>query len=70
MAGFQLLCRTEGIIPALESAHAISHAAKMAREMPKEAILVVNLSGRGDKDVEQVQRILGAARRAEEGGQS
>jgi tryptophan synthase beta chain len=60
MEGFQILCRTEGIIPALESAHAVAHASKIAREFPPEAILVVNLSGRGDKDVEQVQRILGA----------
>jgi tryptophan synthase beta chain len=60
MEGFQLLCRTEGIIPALESAHAVFHAAKVAREMAPESILIVNLSGRGDKDVEQVERILGA----------
>jgi tryptophan synthase beta chain len=60
MEGFKLLCRTEGIIPALESAHAVSHAARIAGQMPKESILVVNLSGRGDKDVEQVQRILEA----------
>lgn len=59
MEAFQLLCRTEGIIPALESAHAVSHAAKVAPSMPKDSILIVNLSGRGDKDVEQVQRILG-----------
>jgi tryptophan synthase beta chain len=59
MEGFQLLCRTEGIIPALESAHAVYHAARIAPEMAKESLLVVNLSGRGDKDVEQVQRILG-----------
>ena len=62
MEAFQLLCRTEGIIPALESAHAVAHAVKLARELPKEAIVVVNLSGRGDKDVEQVQRILGEGR--------
>src|SRR2546423_226920 len=43
------LCRKEGIIPALESAHALAHAAKLARSLPKEAILLVNLSGRGDK---------------------
>jgi tryptophan synthase beta chain len=61
LEGFQLLCRTEGIIPALESAHAVAHAARMVREMPKESLVIVNLSGRGDKDVEQVQRILGAA---------
>ena len=61
MEAFQLLCRTEGIIPALESAHAVWQAAQMAPAMPKESLLVVNLSGRGDKDVEQVQRILGAS---------
>jgi len=59
LEGFQLLCRTEGIIPALESAHAVSHAARVAAELPREAIVIVNLSGRGDKDVEQVQQILG-----------
>ncbi len=59
LEAFQLLCRTEGIIPALESAHALAHAVKMAKEMPKDAIVVVNLSGRGDKDVETVARILG-----------
>jgi tryptophan synthase beta chain len=58
MEGFKLLCRTEGIIPALESAHAIAHGAKVAAEMSADKIIIINLSGRGDKDVEQVQRIL------------
>ncbi|WP_027356814.1 tryptophan synthase subunit beta [Desulfofundulus thermocisternus] len=58
LEAFQLLCRTEGIIPALESAHALAQAVKIAAEMPREAIIVVNLSGRGDKDVETVARIL------------
>jgi tryptophan synthase beta chain len=58
MEGFKLLCRTEGIIPALESAHAIAHGAKVAAEMSSDKIIIINLSGRGDKDVEQVQRIL------------
>ncbi|HEX2914750.1 MAG TPA: tryptophan synthase subunit beta [Chloroflexia bacterium] len=49
--GFKLLCRTEGIIPALESSHAIAQAAKLAPTLPKDAIVVVNLSGRGDKDI-------------------
>jgi tryptophan synthase beta chain len=62
LEGFKLLCRTEGIIPALESAHAVAHAARIAGDMPRDSILVVNLSGRGDKDVEQVQKILGAGR--------
>ena len=49
--GFQLLCRTEGIIPALESSHAVYHAAQMAASMQKDEIVVVCLSGRGDKDM-------------------
>jgi len=57
---FIYLSRTEGIIPALESAHAIAHARKLAPQLPRDAILVVNLSGRGDKDVEEVRRILAA----------
>ncbi len=56
---FTLLGRTEGIIPALESAHAVSHAVAMAAKMPREAHLVVNLSGRGDKDVDEATRLLG-----------
>jgi len=59
MEAFQLLCRTEGIIPALESAHAVWYGGQAAREMSKDQVVIVNLSGRGDKDVEQVQRILG-----------
>ncbi|HOZ46196.1 MAG TPA: tryptophan synthase subunit beta [Candidatus Hydrogenedentes bacterium] len=55
---FQCLSHLEGIIPALESAHAIAHAMKVAPEMPKDAILVVNLSGRGDKDVQQAARFI------------
>jgi tryptophan synthase beta chain len=54
LAAFHELCRIEGIIPALESAHAVAHAMKMAPSMPKEAILLVNLSGRGDKDMHTV----------------
>jgi len=55
---FELLTRLEGIMPALESSHAVAHAMKLARELPADAILLVNLSGRGDKDVAEVQRIL------------
>jgi tryptophan synthase beta chain len=55
---FQVLSKTEGIIPALESAHAVAHAIKLAPELGKDAILIVNLSGRGDKDVEQVFHML------------
>jgi tryptophan synthase beta chain len=51
---FQLLSRTEGIIPALESAHAVAYAVKLAPRLSKEQTIIVNLSGRGDKDVEQV----------------
>jgi tryptophan synthase beta chain len=55
---FQLLCRLEGIIPALESAHAVAQAIKTAREMRRDQILLVNLSGRGDKDVNSVREQL------------
>ena len=54
LEGFRLLCRTEGIIPALESAHAIYHASRMAADMSSEDIIVVCLSGRGDKDVPSI----------------
>ncbi|TMH40933.1 MAG: tryptophan synthase subunit beta [Betaproteobacteria bacterium] len=54
LAAFHELCRHEGIIPALESAHAVAQAMKMARGMAKDAILLVNLSGRGDKDMHTV----------------
>ena len=56
---FQLLCRTEGIIPALEPSHAIAAIAKRAREMPKDAIILANLCGRGDKDIFTVAEALG-----------
>ncbi len=59
LEGFKLLCRTEGIIPALESAHAIAHAIKVAPAMGKDQIMIVNLSGRGDKDVHTVAKMLG-----------
>jgi tryptophan synthase beta chain len=51
---FHLLCREEGIIPALESAHALAYAKKLAGSLPKKAAVIVNLSGRGDKDLETV----------------
>jgi tryptophan synthase beta chain len=54
LAAFHELCRSEGIIPALESAHAVAQAMKMAPSMPRDAILLVNLSGRGDKDMHTV----------------
>ncbi|KAB2705562.1 MULTISPECIES: tryptophan synthase subunit beta [Brucella] len=56
---FQLCTRTEGIIPALESAHAIAQAVKMAPTMGKDQVMIVNLSGRGDKDVHTVGKLLG-----------
>ncbi|SET70875.1 tryptophan synthase beta chain [Salinibacillus kushneri] len=59
LEGFQLLCKTEGIIPALESSHAIAYASKLAEEMSPEETLVICLSGRGDKDVETVKAALG-----------
>jgi len=57
--GFEYLSRTEGIIPAIESAHAISYVTKLARTMSKDKIIVVNLSGRGDKDVASIARFKG-----------
>jgi len=59
LAGFQLLCRTEGIIPALEPAHAIATVAKVAPTMPKDSIICANLCGRGDKDIFTVAEALG-----------
>jgi tryptophan synthase beta chain len=56
---FQLLCKTEGIIPALESSHAIAFACKLAKKMGKKKSIIVNLSGRGDKDIYTVADKLG-----------
>ena len=58
LAAFRLLCETEGIIPALESAHAIAEVCKRAPELPREAILLVNLSGRGDKDLDTIINLM------------
>ncbi|HZJ83166.1 MAG TPA: tryptophan synthase subunit beta [Clostridia bacterium] len=58
MDAFFELSKTEGIIPALESAHAIAYAIKLAKELPKDKNIIVNLSGRGDKDVAQVSQML------------
>jgi tryptophan synthase beta chain len=60
LAAFQLCARLEGIIPALESTHAIAHALKRAPQLARDRIIVVNLSGRGDKDVQQVAALLAA----------
>jgi tryptophan synthase beta chain len=57
LAAFHNLCRTEGIIPALESSHALAHAEKMAKTMRKDEIILVNLSGRGDKDINTVAKL-------------
>ncbi len=59
MAALELLTKTEGIIPALESAHAIAHAIRLAPTLARDKIMVVNLSGRGDKDMATVARVLG-----------
>lgn len=59
LEGFRLLCRTEGIVPALESAHALFYATKIAPKLDKESTIVVNLSGRGDKDIGIVAERLG-----------
>lgn len=59
LEGLQLLSRTEGILPALESSHAIAYTAKLAETMPNDSIIVVCLSGRGDKDVHTVRAALG-----------
>ncbi|MDK2126187.1 tryptophan synthase subunit beta [Parachitinimonas caeni] len=59
LEAFHELCRYEGIIPALESSHALAHAKKMAQNMEKDAILLVNLSGRGDKDIATVADVSG-----------
>ena len=59
LEGFQLLCRTEGIIPALEPSHAIAAVAKVAPTMPKDSIVLMNLCGRGDKDIFTVAEKLG-----------
>jgi tryptophan synthase beta chain len=59
MDALQLLCRTEGIIPALESSHAVSLAVRMARDYASDDVLLINLSGRGDKDMATVASVLG-----------
>jgi len=59
LKAFKICCRTEGIIPALESTHAFVHVMKRAREMSSDQVIVMNMSGRGDKDVQQVAALLG-----------
>jgi tryptophan synthase beta chain len=64
LEAFQVLSRCEGIIPALESSHALAHLQKLAPTLAKDSLIIVNLSGRGDKDVDEVRMIL-AARKQE-----
>ncbi|HHB91410.1 MAG TPA: tryptophan synthase subunit beta [Anaerolineae bacterium] len=59
LEGFKLLARLEGILPALESAHAVGYVLDLAPTMPKDSIILVNLSGRGDKDLDTVMKALG-----------
>jgi tryptophan synthase beta chain len=65
---FQRLSRLEGIIPALESAHAVAHVIKLAPQMKSDEIIVINLSGRGDKDVQQAATILKLANQSSQHG--
>ena len=59
MEAFEYLSRTDGIIPAIESAHAVAHAMKLAPQMGKDQIIVINISGRGDKDCAAIARYRG-----------
>ncbi|MBE2194609.1 MAG: tryptophan synthase subunit beta, partial [Anaerolinea sp.] len=63
LEAFQMLCRYEGIIPALESSHGVAEAIRLAPTLPSDAVLLVNISGRGDKDLDTVIKAL-----AEKGG--
>jgi tryptophan synthase beta chain len=58
LEGFKLLCQTEGILPALEPSHAIAVAVQIARDLPAESTILLNLSGRGDKDMGTVREVL------------
>jgi tryptophan synthase beta chain len=58
LEAFKLLSTLEGIIPALEPAHAIAHALKLAKTLPADQIVLINLSGRGDKDLEIVEGLV------------
>jgi tryptophan synthase len=59
LEGFKMMCEYEGIIPALETSHAIYYAIQLAKTLPKEKHIVINMSGRGDKDMPQVAKIMG-----------
>ncbi|MEO1689305.1 MAG: tryptophan synthase subunit beta, partial [Pseudomonadota bacterium] len=58
---FQLCCEAEGIIPALEPSHALAHAARLAPTLPADHLMVMNMCGRGDKDIFTVAEALGAS---------
>ena len=58
LEGFKVLSEEEGIIPALESSHAIAYALKLGKKMRKNDVMIINLSGRGDKDLDQVQGMV------------
>ncbi len=60
LEAFGLSCRTEGIIPALEPCHALAHVAKLAPTLPADHLMVMNMCGRGDKDIFTVAEALGA----------
>ena len=60
LEAFQLCCKLEGIIPALEPSHALAHVMKIAPKKPKDHLMVMNMCGRGDKDIFTVADILGA----------
>src|SRR5262249_48172728 len=60
---FHLLARTEGILPALESAHAVAHGIKLARQLPPDQAIIINLSGRGDKDIATVRSLVDGVER-------
>ena len=59
LEAFHLLSRTEGILPALESAHALAHVSKLAPALRRDQVIIVNLSGRGDKDVPSIAAKIG-----------
>ncbi len=59
LTAFKLLCKTEGIIPALESSHAIAYGVKAAKKLGKGKVMIINLSGRGDKDLSTVADLMG-----------
>jgi tryptophan synthase beta chain len=56
---FQLLCKTEGILPAFEPSFAVAHGIKLAKDMPKDKIVCIGICGRGDKDIDTAERMLG-----------